>query len=125
MSSILIDFFKQQSDVSVAYLFGSRARGDAKASDWDLAVIFNGRPSSKLDQLARVEQLRSGLSKSLSCEADLIDLIDLQRAPLNLCITVAEEGQILIGQSSLELFRFYQRAWSAQEEFHFRKAHGL
>jgi predicted nucleotidyltransferase len=125
MSSILIDFLKQQSDVSVAFLFGSRARGDAQASDWDIALIFNRRSSSKLDQLARLEQLRSGLSQTLACEADLIDLIDLQRAPLNLCISVAEEGQILTGHSSLELFRFYQRAWSAQEEFHFRKAHGL
>jgi predicted nucleotidyltransferase len=125
MSSTLTAFFEQQRDVCVAFLFGSRARGAADAADWDLAVTFDGTFDSSLDQLARLERLRSELAKALSCQADLIDLIDLRRAPLNLCITVAEEGQILKGRQSLELFRFYQRAWSGQEEFHFRKEYGL
>lgn len=125
MPSTLTDFFEAHSDICVAFLFGSRARGAEDAVDWDIAVTFDGIFDSSLDQLARLERLRSELAKALSCQADLIDLIDLTRAPLNLCITVAEEGQILKGRQSLELFRFYQRAWSGQEEFHFRKAHGL
>ena len=80
---------------------------------------------SKLEQLARLERLRAALAKGLACRAGTIDLIDLKRAPLSLCIAVAEEGKVLKGGQSLELFRFYQRAWSGQEEFHFRKAHGL
>ena len=125
MSSTLNEFFEQQSDVCVAFLFGSRARDEAGASDWDIAVCFDACAASTLDELARLERLRSALSEALACPADAIDLIDLKRAPLNLCITVVEEGEILKGRQSLELFRFYQRAWSGQEEFHFRKAHGL
>jgi predicted nucleotidyltransferase len=121
MSSTLTDFFESQSDICVAFLFGSRARGAEDAVDWDIAVTLDGTLDSSLDQLARLERLRSELTTALSCPADLIDLIDLTRAPLNLCITVAEEGQILKGRQSLELFRFYQRAWSGQEEFHMRK----
>lgn len=125
MTSTLTAFFDHQRDVCVAFLFGSRARGTADASDWDIAVSFEACCASNLDRLARLEQLRSALAKALNCRAELIDLIDLRRAPLNLCITVAEEGKILKGRRSLELFRFYQRAWSGQEEFHMRKAHGL
>jgi predicted nucleotidyltransferase len=125
MPSTLTDFFESQSDICVAFLFGSRARGAEASVDWDIAVTFDGTVDSSLDQLARLERLRSELAKALSCPADLIDLIDLRRAPLNLCITVAEEGKVLKGGDTLELFRFYQRAWRGQEEFHFRKAHGL
>lgn len=125
MSSTLTTFFEQQRDICVAFLFGSRARGSADAEDWDLAVCFDESGHLKLEQLARLERLRSALAKELACRASVIDLIDLSRAPLNLCITVAEEGKVLKGSQSLELFRFYQRAWSGQEEFHFRKAHGL
>ena len=48
----------------------------------------------------------------------------MARAPLNLCVTIAAEGQILKGAETLELFRFYQRAWRGQEEFYLRQAHG-
>ena len=124
MQSTLTDFFESQSDVCVAFLFGSRAKGAANAVDWDLAVLFDGVCESKVERLARLERLRAALAKALDCSAALIDLIDLARAPLNLCITVAEEGRILKGHQALELFRFYQRAWGGQEEFHFCKAHG-
>ena len=124
MQSTLTDFFESQSDVCVAFLFGSRAKGAANAVDWDLAVLFDGVCESKVERLARLERLRAALATALDCSAALIDLIDLARAPLNLCITVAEEGRILKGHQTLELFRFYQRAWGGQEEFHFRKAHG-
>lgn len=125
MLSTLTDFFEEQRDVCVAFLFGSRARGATGSVDWDIAIFLDGVGKSKLDQLARVERLRSALANALAHPADKIDLIDLSRAPLNLCITVADEGKILKGSQTLELFRFYQRAWSGQEEFHFRKAHGL
>ena len=72
-----------------------------------------------------MERLRAALASVLSSREDCIDLVDLKRAPLNLCITVAEEGEILKGAETLELFRFYQRAWSLQEEFHFRRVNGL
>lgn len=119
------DFFESQSDVAVAFLYGSRARGAASPSDWDFALCFNAEFSSHLDRLARLERLKSELARRLGAPAERVDLVDLRRAPLGLSITVAEEGLILKGHRSLELFRFYQRAWSAQEEFHFRKAHGL
>lgn len=123
--SQLTDFFEKQKDVTVAFLFGSRARGEPEAIDWDFALSFDACYPSNLERLARMECIRSELSQVISPSAGPVDLVDLRRAPMNLCITVAEEGRILKGHRSLELFRFYQRAWSAQEEFHFRKAHGL
>jgi predicted nucleotidyltransferase len=119
------DYFESQADVAVAFLFGSRAREESSPSDWDFALCFNGDGFTQLERLARLEQLKSGLAEKLQVPAQRIDLVDLNRAPLGLRITVAEEGRILKGSRSLDLFRFYQRAWRAQEEFHFRKAHGL
>lgn len=119
------NFFESQSDVAVALLYGSRAREAPSPSDWDFALVFDGEDASQLNRLARLERLKFELGKRLGMGAERIDLVDLRRAPVGLCITVAEEGRILKGHRSLELFRFYQRAWSAQEEFHFRKAHGL
>jgi len=124
----VVQFFEKQADVAVAFLYGSRARGRAQAaaaSDWDFALSFADEWPTRLDRLARLERLKSELAVVLGGADVAIDLVDLRRAPIGLCITVAEEGRILKGQRSLELFRFYQRAWSAQEEFHFRKAHGL
>jgi hypothetical protein len=92
--------------------------------DWDLALAFNQSNLSKLSQLARIERTRSELSKVLKEPADCIDLVDVARAPLNLCVTIAAEGQILKGAETLELFRFYQRTWRGQEEFYLRQAHG-
>lgn len=123
-----VNFFEKQEDVAMAFLYGSRARDEAQAasgSDWDFALSFVDEFPTQLDLLARMERLKSELSAALGISGAAVDLVDLRRVPIGLCITVAEEGRILKGHGSLDLFRFYQRAWSAQEEFHFRKAHGL
>ena len=123
-----VNFFEEQQDVVMAFLYGSRARGEAQTistSDWDFALSFVNECPAQLDRLARMERMKSELSVALGISGAAVDLVDLRRVPIGLCITVAEEGRILKGHGSLDLFRFYQRAWSAQEEFHFRKAHGL
>jgi predicted nucleotidyltransferase len=124
MMKALQDYLRQNQAICFAFLFGSRARGFADVHDWDLALAFNQTNLSKLSQLARIERTRSELSKVLKEPADRIDLVDVARAPLNLCVTIAAEGQILKGSETLELFRFYQRAWRGQEEFYLRQAHG-
>ena len=117
-------YFENNDAFDVAFLFGSRARGESAPGDWDFAVLLNKGQNSRLERLAALEKLRFEIAQAVKTTADQIDLVELRDAPLNLCITISEEGQILKGHSHIELFRFYQRAWRGQEEFHFRKANG-
>jgi predicted nucleotidyltransferase len=73
--------------VAVAYLFGSRAAGTARPdSDHDVAVLFaSGEP--RLDATVR---LGADLAAVLGTA---VDVVDLDRAGLELRGTVAESGR--------------------------------
>ena len=69
----LREYFAAQSDISFAYLFGSRAKGTARSdSDWDVAVWLN--TDDPYDRLTRRLDLQSELSRSLGGEVDVVDL---------------------------------------------------
>ena len=84
--------------VELAYLFGSRARGDARpGSDVDLAVLLDARVASggvadKSSLLARHLDLAARLHDAGAGEVDLVLLDD---APLPLRGRVAREGVVL------------------------------
>ncbi|MCC5808505.1 MAG: hypothetical protein JJU00_19415 [Opitutales bacterium] len=121
----LREFFSREPAVRLAFLFGSRARQAPDARDWDFAVLTADTQRARAERLGRLEPLRRRLGTVLGCGGERIDLVDLRSASLGMLATVAEEGVLLKGGDTLDAFRFYQRAWSALEEFHFRKRHGL
>jgi predicted nucleotidyltransferase len=86
--------------VSVAYLFGSRARGTARPdSDHDVAVLFaHARPP--LDATVR---LAADLVPVLGTP---VDVVDLDRATLELRGTVAESGRLLYSADETRRVRF-------------------
>ena len=74
--------------VKFAYLFGSRARGDAREdSDWDIAVYF-GRRATVLDEA----ELAAELSRALGVE---VDVVALDSATLDLVYTVLRDGVVI------------------------------
>jgi uncharacterized protein len=86
--------------VAVAYLFGSRAEGTAgPASDHDVAVLFS-QPEPALDATAR---LASDLSAVVGTD---VDVVDLDRAELELRGRVAERGQLLYSADEPRRVRF-------------------
>jgi predicted nucleotidyltransferase len=117
----LASFFEADDRIVLALLFGSRAKDRAhEHSDWDFAIQFE--PSDdKLDDLGYKETIRAGLRRLLGAER--VDLVDLLRADLSILATVADEGQVLKGEHTLELSRFYVRVWALQEDFYWRKEH--
>jgi len=78
--------------VKYAFLFGSRARAGA-GRDYDIAVVFERRPNNALE----LGLLIVDLAEALGVHEDLIDLVDLDSAPLTIVKTVIDEGRVLRG----------------------------
>lgn len=86
--------------VAVAYLFGSRVEGTATAaSDHDVAVLLTS-PEPALDATVRLE---ADLAAELGTE---VDVIDLDRASLELRGRVAETGRLLHSADEVRRVRF-------------------
>lgn len=86
--------------VALAYLFGSRAEGTARpASDHDVAVLF-ADPEPALDATVR---LAADLARILGTE---VDVVDLDRAELELRGHVAERGRLLHSADEIRRVRF-------------------
>lgn len=111
--------------VVCAYLFGSAARGTARAtSDVDLAVLLEHDPPATL--------AGSGLRLGGELEQHLgrpVDLVLLNRAPVDLVHRVLRDGIIVFDPRPRERIRFEVRARNAYFDLkpildEYRKAHG-
>ena len=117
LEKLLKSFFVQQSNITFALLFGSRASGVVHLqSDWDFAVWFNN-PLIE-ERFILKEQLRQLLAQLLG--TNKIDVIDLQSASLSLMSSVVANNIVLRGDDVLELMLFYKRVWSLEEDFYWR-----
>ena len=84
--------------VSVGFLFGSRARGEAHSrSDIDVAVAFEEELSSRLES-----QLALGADLAIALGTDDVDVVDLRTAPSSLVNAVFRDGDRLIGTEADE-----------------------
>jgi predicted nucleotidyltransferase len=97
---------ERSEDLVCAYLFGSCARGDAVArSDVDVAVLFATDPPRTLDGLHL--DLADDLSAALGRR---VDLVVLNRAPVDLIHRVLRDGVLLIDRDPAVRIRFEVRA---------------
>lgn len=81
--------------VTLAVLYGSRARGEATAGrDVDLAVAFE-------DSLSSVERTRARLAVvervSAALNTDDVDVVPLSRAGPDLVREIGEDGTVIVG----------------------------
>lgn len=87
--------------VSVAYLFGSRASGDAgPQSDIDVAVSFEGLEPGDGRYTETLLSLSVDLATALG--TDDVDVVDLDTAPPSLVRAVLDRGIRLIGSDDPE-----------------------
>jgi hypothetical protein len=92
-----------ESGVAAAFVFGSHARGTARAtSDVDVAVLPAPGPSS--DRLALRRGLIAALSRTLA--ADRLDLVLLDEAPPVLALAVLKHGRLALCRDEVALHRF-------------------
>lgn len=88
--------FASFPEVTLAYLFGSQARGEAgPRSDYDVAVLLSWQPEvlSRRGEIAA--RLSHDLTGALDVESDLLDLVVLNRALIELAYAVIAEGRRL------------------------------
>lgn len=89
---LLVDFFNADPHGAAAvYLFGSTARGTARpGSDIDLGVLFVDAPAATLD--AQPYDLESAIERQIGRP---VDVIALNRAPVDLRSRVLRDGHLL------------------------------
>lgn len=90
-------YFQKRDDVALAFLFGSRADGRARAiSDWDIAVYFRSEQGIEIEtskEYPGEESIRRDIARLLSQE---IDLLVLNRARPPLVFTIINRGRPLV-----------------------------
>ncbi len=93
-------------NIVCAYLYGSRARGDARpASDVDVAVLFEG------PQPATLDGLRFDLASMLEDAVGVpVDLLVLNAAPVDLVHRVLRDGILVCERDRAARVRFEVRA---------------
>lgn len=103
----LADYFAHTgAPVVCAYLFGSHARGEAKAgSDVDIAVLFE--PGTDTGLAGPATRVRGDLERRLGRE---VDLVDLARAPVDLVHRVLREGHLVAERDRQQRILFEVRA---------------
>ena len=93
-------------EIVCAYLYGSRARGDARpTSDADVAVLFDREQSATLDGLRF--DLASMLENKLHTP---VDLLVLNAAPVDLVHRVLRDGIVVFERDRAARIRFEIRA---------------
>ncbi len=93
--------------VEVAYLFGSRARGEESAlSDVDIGVLF-GEEIPAADRFARRLQLASRLCGVFGVRR--VDVVDLEDAPPALGFRVIKQGVVIMCTNERRRVRYEAR----------------
>jgi len=88
--------------LTAAYLFGSVARGTAKASsDVDVAVLYAERPPSVLGSPPM--KLEAALERELHCP---VEVVCLNTAPPDLAIRVLRHGRLILERDRAARIRF-------------------
>jgi len=110
----------REAGVVVAYLFGSRARGDEReGSDADVAVLPGGH-------LGLLDRERLAMRLAAALEVPEVDVLVLEEAPLELRGRVVQEGKLIFSDDEPRRIEFEVR--TRNEYFDFRmtldKAHG-
>ena len=91
---------EEEPNIQLVYLFGSRVSGlVGPQSDYDFAVLFSEEPAA-----GTVSALKHRISMLL--RTDHIDLVVLNRAPLELRYNIVASGKILYRKSYAALIEF-------------------
>lgn len=106
LSRIRSHFAANPGDAAAVYLFGSFARGEARAgSDVDVALLLRAEPPAGFDGL--LLRLEGDLERSIGGP---VQLVVLNRAPVDLVHEVLRDGVLVLDRDPAARIRFEVRA---------------
>lgn len=109
----IIILAKNNLEIEVLWLYGSRARGNAnKNSDYDLAVAFKSYIEDPVHRRLRPELLSLEWNKQLDIE---LSIIDINQVPLPLAYTVIQDNALLYSKNDYRRMTEEQRIMSKWE----------
>ncbi len=99
----IIDYFKHNSNIDAAFLFGSYTTSYfTSMSDIDFAILFK-----RIIGIKEECEILADISELL--ETEKIDLVNLNKAPLNLQIKVISEGILLYERDFIRTSDFIEK----------------
>ena len=109
----IIGLAKNNPEIEVLWLYGSRARGCANNnSDYDLAVAFKSYIEDPIERRLSPELLSLKWSKQLDI---MLSIVDINQAPLPLAYTVIQDNSILYSQNEYRRMTEEQKIMSKWE----------
>ncbi len=107
---------KENPDIAVLWLYGSRAKGDFKdESDYDLAVAFTNFNLTVSDRYLRPNILAMEWATALGLDESKLSIIDINTSPVYLTFNVVEYGKILYQEPSMRSIKEQNRIYSQYE----------
>lgn len=100
----LSDLLRPRQDIACAWLYGSQARGDARAgSDVDVAVLFEQTPAPTLAGASLAFDLAADLQQALHLP---VEVIVANTAPVDLMHRVLRDGVLVAEKNPSHRVRF-------------------
>jgi predicted nucleotidyltransferase len=122
--SRIVELARDNTNVAVLWLYGSRAKGTAQVnSDYDLAVAFNRFPENLWDRRLQPELLAMEWADDLGVDDGVISVVDINHTPLPLALSIITTGEALLVKDSLRLAKEENRItsmWEIDHEYHRR-----
>lgn len=113
----IIELAKQNSDIAIVWLYGSRAKNTAHAnSDYDLAVAFKTfSKDNPLEKRLRPECLALDWQHALGLRDFKLSIVDINQAPIPLAWEIIKPDCILYCCDESRLWQETQRIQSRME----------
>jgi predicted nucleotidyltransferase len=107
---------KLDDDISIIWLYGSRAKGTAKQdSDFDIAIAFNNFTLSQFDKAIRPQEYALQWNSELNSPEKTISVVDINTIPSYLAVNVVEYGNVLLNKNISREMKETQRIYSQFE----------
>jgi predicted nucleotidyltransferase len=107
---------KLDDDISIIWLYGSRAKGTARQdSDFDIAIAFNNFTLSQFDKAIRPQEYALLWNSELNLPEKTISVVDINTIPSYLAVNVVEYGKVLFNKDILREMKETQRIYSQFE----------
>ena len=117
IQSAIIELARQNSDIVIVWLYGSRSKGSANInSDYDIAVAFKSFiKNDPLEKRLRPECLALDWQQALGLQDFKLSIVDINEAPIPLAWQIIEPDCVLYCRDDQRLWQETRRIGSRME----------